>query len=243
MRNPPLSVSALARTPPQGRRVQSADPPRPRNLLATRARSTPKRHAGGDARTLRLRTARLPTALCTAAAHLKVGACLALDASPGCLEACCYLLSPAKDAQSGGHRLRPDWSTDARPLGLSHGRSQKRGRGGRGRSPEMSRDEPRDRRDHKRHPRGDQRVAGCATLSLSDFGCVACPSVAPLPFLPTAHAAICEHMPAPLRPAHGRFREVGCDAHSVLPFSSCRARRSSRAFPSRGRAREVLRVE
>ncbi|EOD10715.1 putative DNA ligase [Emiliania huxleyi CCMP1516] len=48
-------------------------------------------------------------------------ACLALDASPGCLEACCYLLSPAKDAQSGGHRLRPDWSTDARPLGLSHG--------------------------------------------------------------------------------------------------------------------------
>ena len=129
--------------------------PHPRSIRGT----GPKRHAGGDARTLCPRTARLPTALCTAAAHLMVGACLALDASPGCLEACCYLLSPAKDAQSGGHRLRPDWSTDARPLGLSHGRSQKRGRGGRGRSPERSREEPRDRRDHKRHPRGDQRAA------------------------------------------------------------------------------------
>jgi hypothetical protein len=37
---------------------------------------------------------------------------LALGACAADLEALCYLLSPAKDAQSGGHRLRPDWSTD-----------------------------------------------------------------------------------------------------------------------------------
>ena len=48
-------------------------------------------------------------------------AVLALRAKPAEIEAMCYLLSPAKDAQSGGHRLRPDWSLDSRPLGLTHG--------------------------------------------------------------------------------------------------------------------------
>ena len=46
---------------------------------------------------------------------------LAHGASALELEALCYLLSPSKDAQTGGHRLRPDWSLEARPLGLSHG--------------------------------------------------------------------------------------------------------------------------
>ena len=46
---------------------------------------------------------------------------LTLGATPADIEALCYLLSPAKDAQSGGHRLRPDWSADARPLGITHG--------------------------------------------------------------------------------------------------------------------------
>ena len=48
-------------------------------------------------------------------------AAFVLGAEPADLEALCYLLSPAKDAQSGGHRLRPDWSDDARPLGITHG--------------------------------------------------------------------------------------------------------------------------
>ena len=33
------------------------------------------------------------------------------------VEAACYLLSPAKDPQQGGHRLRPDWAA-GRPLSI-----------------------------------------------------------------------------------------------------------------------------
>ena len=46
---------------------------------------------------------------------------LALRAPPSELEAACYLLSPAKDAQTGGHRLRPDWQPGGKPLGITHG--------------------------------------------------------------------------------------------------------------------------
>ena len=44
---------------------------------------------------------------------------LALQAPPAEIEAACYLLSPAKDAQTGGHRLRPDWEADGKPLGIT----------------------------------------------------------------------------------------------------------------------------
>ena len=44
---------------------------------------------------------------------------LAMAASAEEIEAVCYLLAPTKDAQAGGHRLRPDW--ESKPLGLSHG--------------------------------------------------------------------------------------------------------------------------
>ena len=46
-------------------------------------------------------------------------AALALQASAECHEAMCYLLAPTKDAQTGGHRIRPDWSPDSAPLGLT----------------------------------------------------------------------------------------------------------------------------
>lgn len=36
------------------------------------------------------------------------------------VEASCYLLSPSKDSQQGGHRLRPDWEA-GKPLSISHG--------------------------------------------------------------------------------------------------------------------------
>ena len=48
-------------------------------------------------------------------------AALALGAPAPELEAMCYVLAPSKDLQSGGHRLRPDWAPDSRPLGISHG--------------------------------------------------------------------------------------------------------------------------
>lgn len=44
---------------------------------------------------------------------------LAGGATPGELEAACFLLSPAKSAQQGGHRLQPDWVV-GRPLAISH---------------------------------------------------------------------------------------------------------------------------
>ena len=46
---------------------------------------------------------------------------LALRAPPSEIEAACYLLSPAKDAQTGGHRLRPDWHPANKPLGITAG--------------------------------------------------------------------------------------------------------------------------
>ena len=48
-------------------------------------------------------------------------AMLSRGATAADIEAVCYLLSPSKDAQSGGHRLRPDWAPDNKPLGLTHG--------------------------------------------------------------------------------------------------------------------------
>jgi DNA ligase-1 len=48
-------------------------------------------------------------------------AVLARAPSAADVEAFCYLLSPAKDAQTGGHRLCPDWHESSRPLGLTHG--------------------------------------------------------------------------------------------------------------------------
>ena len=40
--------------------------------------------------------------------------------TPDEVAAACYLCSPAKDAQSGGHRLRPDWEgTDVLGVGVS----------------------------------------------------------------------------------------------------------------------------
>ena len=46
---------------------------------------------------------------------------LALGSQAADIEAVAFLLSPAKDAQSGGHRLRPDWHPDNKPLGITHG--------------------------------------------------------------------------------------------------------------------------
>ena len=46
---------------------------------------------------------------------------LALRAPSAEIEAACYLLSPAKDAQTGGHRLRPDWHPANKPLGITAG--------------------------------------------------------------------------------------------------------------------------
>lgn len=44
-------------------------------------------------------------------------AMIACGAPPGEIEAGCYLLSPAKDPQQGGHRLRPDWAAGERAAG------------------------------------------------------------------------------------------------------------------------------
>jgi DNA ligase-1 len=44
---------------------------------------------------------------------------LAMGCGQAEVEASAYLFAPAKDVQSGGHRLRPEWSAGARPLGLS----------------------------------------------------------------------------------------------------------------------------
>lgn len=44
---------------------------------------------------------------------------LAMGTGQAEVEATAYLFAPAKDTQSGGHRLRPEWSAGARPLGLS----------------------------------------------------------------------------------------------------------------------------
>ncbi|CAE8703731.1 unnamed protein product, partial [Polarella glacialis] len=46
---------------------------------------------------------------------------LARAAQASELEAACYLFAPAKDAQSGGHRMRPDWAEGGRPLSISRG--------------------------------------------------------------------------------------------------------------------------
>lgn len=46
-------------------------------------------------------------------------ALLAMSASVEEVAASCYLFAPAKDAQSGGHRLRPDWA-EGKPLSIPH---------------------------------------------------------------------------------------------------------------------------
>eukprot|EP00435_Cladocopium_sp_Y103_P013287 s1240_g3.t1 len=46
-------------------------------------------------------------------------ALLAMSASVEEVAASCYLFAPAKDAQAGGHRLRPDWA-EGKPLSIPH---------------------------------------------------------------------------------------------------------------------------
>ncbi|CAE7604225.1 LIG6 [Symbiodinium sp. CCMP2592] len=45
---------------------------------------------------------------------------LAMAAPAEEVESACYLFAPAKDAQAGGHRLRPDWVEGGRPLSIPH---------------------------------------------------------------------------------------------------------------------------
>ena len=46
-------------------------------------------------------------------------AMLTMKAAPAEIAAACYLLAPAKDAQAGGHRLKPEWHAASGALGIS----------------------------------------------------------------------------------------------------------------------------